>query len=122
MIDVAKAFSVMMEILDVPCEYQTWTQAVTYPYWVYDILEAPVVTEDGQEDITIILTGFNKGQALPLAVAEEKIKQYFKHGVNVTDGDGSAICFSYGGFQPVPTGAPDLKRIDITITVKKWSI
>ncbi|SEA15892.1 hypothetical protein SAMN04515656_104144 [Eubacterium aggregans] len=122
MIDVAKAFSVMMEILDVPCEYQTWTQVVSYPYWVYEILGSPVVSEDGMEELTIILTGFSKGKALPLAQAEGRIKQYFKHGVTVTDDDGSTICFSYGGFQSVSTGAPDLKRIDITISVKKWSV
>lgn len=122
MINVTQAFSTIMEILNIPCEYQTWTQVVSYPYWVYEILGSPVVPEDGMEELTIILTGFSKGKALPLAQAEGRIKQYFKHGVTVTDDDGSTICFSYGGFQSVSTGVENLKRIDITISVKKWSV
>lgn len=110
-----------MNILSVPYEFGQWTSKVSYPYFVGEITEEPITTEDGFEQSTLLLTGFHRGTFLDLLEIKEKIKKHFDpiDGLRGSTKSG-AIAVFYDGCTPVPTGEADLKRIQINLIIKEW--
>lgn len=92
-----------------------------YPYYVGSYKENDAVAEDGGQEATITVTGWTRGEWLDLEQDKAKIKALFPvvgHAVVLT---GSGLVVSYVRAQPIPTGDPDLKRIDITLHAIEWS-
>ena len=110
-----------MGVIAVPYEFGEWTSDVIYPYFVGEITEDPPSTEDGAEQSTLILTGFNRGKYIALEAAKEKIKKHFHpiFGLRGDTGSGSIAVFFDGAF-PVPSGEADLKKIEIHLKIKEW--
>lgn len=110
-----------MNILSVPYEFGQWTSKVSYPYFVGEITEEPITTEDGFEQSTLLLTGFHRGTFEDLLTVKEKIKKHFDpiDGLRGSTQSG-AIAVFYDGFFFVPTGEADLKKIQINLTIKEW--
>lgn len=110
-----------MDILAVPYEFGEWTSEVKYPYFVGEITEEPIVTEDGKEESTLILNGFTRGKYLDMEKMKDKIKKHFdpRLGLCAKTDSGSIAVFFYGSFY-VPTGEADLKRIQINLFIKEW--
>ena len=119
--DVLKFINEQMEILGIPYEFGEWTSDVTYPYFVGESTEENPETEDGRQDITFILNGFNRGNFSDLENAKEQIKKHFHpvHGLRVQTESGAITAF-YGGSFYVPTSEADLRRIQINLYIKEW--
>ena len=93
-------------------------------YWVGEYQETPPGLESGEQESDFILTGTTRGTWLNLEEAKEKIMNYFNKvsGKTVIAEDGSAVAVFYSNSFIVPTGDAKLKRIEIHLTVKEWSV
>lgn len=106
----------------IPYEFGQWTSAVVYPYFVGEISESPTATEDGQEQSTMILTGFHRGKFIDLLTVMEQIKSLFSpvHGLRWQTESGSAIVVFFDGYFIVPAVEADLKKIQINLKIYEW--
>ena len=68
---------------------------VTYPYWVGDYTSSQGTTEDGQENISVILTGFSRGSFFELEKQKSIIINHYRHSVSVLTEKGSAMVIFY---------------------------
>ena len=121
--DKLKFINEQLEAIGIPYEFGQWSSEITYPYWVGEITEEPITTEDGHEMSTLLLTGFTRGNFLDLETAKETIKKHF-HPIHGLQGwtDSGAIVVIYDGSFFVPTGEADLKRIQINLKIKEWKV
>ena len=95
---------------------------ITYPYWVGDYTDPEPTTEDGKEEFVVMLTGFARGKFIDLENQKQAIKDYFKNGVTVFTEAGSSVNIFYAGSLIVPSDEIDLKRSQINLKIKKWSV
>lgn len=102
-------------------EFGEWRKAVVYPYFVGAYITSPTMAEDGLHTATFTLDGFHRGQFVELVEAQEKIEKAFAYNTAML-GNGSAVDISYTGSAVVPTGDAELKRIEITLSIKEWRI
>lgn len=93
-------------------------------YFVGEYQELPPMYETGEQESDFILTGTTRGMWLDLEEAKEKIMNYFNKvsGKTVIAEDGSAVAVFYSNSFVIPTGNAKLKRIEIHLTVKEWSV
>ena len=111
-----------MEALGIPYEFGEWTSDVRYPYFVGE-LSSPeeMITEDGREATTLLITGFHRGKYAELEIKKERIKKHFHHinGLCGKTDSGSIAVFFDGSFY-LPTGEADLKKIQINLKILEW--
>lgn len=95
-----------------------------YPYFTGEYSETPPVSEDGMQECTFILNGFSRDTWLSLEEAKNTIKEYFDrtNGRTVRTAEGHVVAVFYENSFPVPTGDKELKRIQINLTIKEWSV
>lgn len=117
-----KFINEQMEAIAVPYEFDVWTSAIKYPYFVGEISEESTVTEDGRESSTLLLTGFHRGNMIDLLAVMEKIKSHFSpvHGLRVTTSSGSTIAAFFDGYFNIPSGEAGLKKIQINLKIYEW--
>lgn len=97
---------------------------VVYPYFVGEYSETEPMYEHGLQESTFLITGFSRGSWLALEEAKEKIENYFNRvsGKVVMAENGSAVAVFYANSMIVPTGDAELKRIQINLSIKEWSV
>lgn len=125
MSEILKAISDGMDELEINYEFLEWTSEPAYPYFVGEYQEVPSLDEDGEQETTIILTGFARGNEASLALeeAKQKIKAYFpKVGGKLVSGEESTLAIFYSDALIIPTGEAELKKIQINLIVKEWSV
>lgn len=118
-----KFISDQMSALEIPYEFEEWTSDIVYPYFVGEYVEEPIVTEDGAENATLILTGFHKGgKYIDLEAVKNKLKKHFHpvHGYRSRTDSGASIAVFYENADYIPTGEADLKKIQINFKIKQW--
>ena len=95
-----------------------------YPYFVGEYQEREPMNEDGMQETQFILTGFSREQWIALENAKESINNYFNKvsGKTVIADNGSAVAIFYSNSFVVPTGDAELKKIQINLIVKEWSV
>ena len=93
-------------------------------YFVGEYQELPPTNESGLQESTFLLTGFTRKSWLLLEDAKEAISACFdKVGGNIAITDsGSAVAVFYSDRLVVPTEDAELKRIQINLDVKEWSV
>jgi hypothetical protein len=93
-------------------------------YFVGEYEEAPPTDESGLQETTFLLTGFTRKSWLLLENAKEEISAYFAKvgGKTVIADNGSAVAIFYANSLVVPTEDAELKRIQINLDVKEWSV
>ena len=93
-------------------------------YWVGEYQEIEPVYENGMQESTFLLTGFSRGSWLALENAKEAIRDYFNKvsGKTVIAEDGTAVAIFYANSFVLPTGDAELKKIQINLDVKEWSV
>jgi len=78
------------------------------------------------QETSFLLNGFARGKEAYVALeeAKEKISDYFSKvgGYTVIAENGSAVAVFYSHSLVVPTGNNILKRIEINLTIKEWSV
>ena len=100
-------------------EFGEWRGKLVYPYWVGEYSETPSMNEDGAVEATLKLNGFTRGGWLGFENEKRKIEAVFYHNTSILD-DGSGVDISYSGSLIVPTGDAELKRMEITLSIKQW--
>lgn len=93
-------------------------------YFVGEYQEMEPMDESGLQESTFLLTGFTRKAWLLLEDAKEAISAYFSKvgGNTVIADDGSAVAVFYSNSLVVPTEDAELKRIQINLDVKEWSV
>ena len=113
-----------MQKIEIPYEFQRWTAPVTYPYFVGEYGSTEPMEESGLEEKTFLITGFSREGMEGLIKADEAIRSEFPPvgGKTAILGNGSGVAVFYAGSMPVDTGEADLKRLQISLTIKFWRV
>ena len=113
-----------LKAIGINYEFGAWTSEATYPYFVGEYQETPPLYENGMQETAFLLTGFSRGTWLELEETKEKIEKFFNKvgGKTVTAKHGSAVAVFYSNSLVVPTGDAELKKIQINLDVKEWSV
>lgn len=126
--ETLKAISDAMEEIGLNYEFMEWTGNLSYPYFTGEYTEIEPISESGEREASFILDGFARDgpdsmACLELEHAKTKIADYFSpiDGRMVATQTGRAAIFYANSF-PVQTGDAALKRIQINLTVKEWSV
>ena len=120
-----KIVSDAMAAMGLEYEFGEYTKKpVKYPYFVGEYTETESLTEDGLQESTVILTGFSRDSWLTLEDAKAKVESYFNRvsGNVVMADDGSAVAIFYTQSLIIPTGDAELKKIQVNLSVKEWSV
>lgn len=123
-IQVLKIISEDMTDNGINYELGSWTGDIVYPYFVGEYQEIPITSESGMQETTFLLTGFTRGSLLELEEAKEKIKKVYNkvHGKRAIAETGDAVAIFYETSLNIPTGDAELKKIQITLSIKEWSV
>lgn len=106
-------------------EFDVWKSKPAYPYWVGEYQEIEPLYENGLVEGTFLLSGFTRGKRLQLEIEKDRIqKEIFPlaGGRIVTMEDGSVVTIFYAGASVIPTDDDELKRIEVSLTVKEWKV
>lgn len=97
---------------------------VVYPYFVGEYQEMPPIYENGLQETTFLITGFSRQSWVALENAKELIQAYFNKvgGKTVIAASGAAVAVFYSHSLVIPTGDAELKKIQINLDVKEWSV
>jgi hypothetical protein len=101
-------------------EFGEWTSEVVYPYFVGEYQESEALNESGMLETNFILNGFTRGNWLELEQAKQTIRELADYQCLLENGVGFAI--KYGNSLIIPTGDIELKRIQINLRIKEWSV
>ena len=113
-----------MESLGIEYGFATYAKnPVVYPYFVGTYKENDATTEDGLQETVFTINGWTRGSWMDLERAKAKVKALFPvTGDTAIALDGSGLAVSYVRSQQLPTGEEELKRLEITLSVKEWSV
>ena len=105
-------------------EFGEWTSdVVPSPYFVGEYEEFESITEDGLQEISFLLTGTTRGSWLDLERAKDTIEKLFSKTTGKTAIlDSAGVAIFYDRALIIPTGDAELKRIEIRLTIKEWSV
>ena len=123
-ISVLKVINDSMKSLGINYEFGVWNSKAVYPYFVGEYQETPPLYEEGMQETSFLLTGYSRGTWLELEEVKDKIKNHFNKvgGKTVITGNGSAVAVFYANSLVIPTGDAELKKIQINLDVKEWSV
>ena len=99
--------------------FGTWTGDTKSAYFTGEYSEPESMTEDGLQDCTFILNGFTTRSWQELETAKESIRNSLPQTLVTASGTGLAV--SYAGAITIRQDDISLKRIQINLSVKKWS-
>lgn len=113
-----------LESAGINYEFGEYSSELQYPYFVGEYAETDVENEDGMQETSFILSGFSRDTWLTLEKAKNTIKKLFHpiEGRTAILESGSGIAVFYARSNNIPTGDYQLKRIEIILTVKEWSV
>lgn len=112
-----------MEEMSINYSLAEWKGKLVYPYFVGEYQEAPILNEDGMQETTFILTGFSRTTWGELEEVKKKIKQYFNPiGGKIVEDLGDVTAIFYENSMIIPNQDAELKKIQINLTVKEWSV
>ena len=119
--EVLKFINEQMAAISIPYEFMEWQSAVKYPYYVGEITDEPITTEDGLEEYTLMVTGFHRGKYIDLEKDKAKIKKHFDpiYGLRGEIDNGVIVVF-YESALYIPSGEARLKKIQINLKIQVW--
>lgn len=121
MLDAFNVISEELKNLKVNYQFGRWQGEVSYPYFVGEGDAADFVAENNYQEGTCFINGFTRGAWIDLMNTSEKIKQRFADFRTITKG-GNGISITVAAFSIVPCEDAELKRIQITLNLKEWSV
>lgn len=116
MIDVLTLINAEMENLKIPYTFDNWDTDITLPQFIGEISETPSSDEDGKSEYSFILTGYATNYTYLLGVAEQLKKKYKPSAIV------NGVVIMYNNCIPINNDTDDLKQIQITLTIKDWSV
>lgn len=112
-----------LDIAGIPYCFEEWTKEIQYPYFVGEYTELEAGKEDGEKESTFILTGTSRGSWIELEKIKAEIRKIFPdEGITAILEDKTGIAVFYSSAMLIPTGADELKRIQINLKVKEWRV
>lgn len=94
---------------------------VTFPFWEGDYQEIDSSDEQGYHEYVFTLTGTNKGTYSRLIKDLEIIRKITMNHTEMLE-SGHGIAFYYEHMQMIPSQDERIKRMEITLTIKEWSV
>lgn len=124
---VLKVIADEMDALGINYDFEEWKGEPIYPYFTGEYQETESLDEDGEQEVQFILNGFARGinAHADLEEAKNKIKNHFPSigGRLATTESGSRVAIFYANtLGNLPTGDAELKRIQINLRLKEWSV
>lgn len=124
---VLKLIAEEIKTLGINYDFEEWKGQPKYPYFTGEYQELESLDEDGEQETQFILNGFARGISAhaDLDAAKKKIKKHFPKvgGRLATTESGSRVAIFYANtLGNLPTGDADLKRIQINLKIKEWSV
>lgn len=124
---VANQIAKEMDALGINYDFEEWKGKPKYPYFTGEYQELEPMNEHCEQETQFILNGFARGNTAfsDLEDAKNKIKKHFPivGGRLATTESGSRVAIFYANtVSNLPTGDAELKRIQINLTVKEWSV
>lgn len=114
-----------LQSIGINYEFQEWTtDPVPDPYYIGEYTEIAGMEEDGQEESDFMLTGTTRTSWFTLEQTKATIKQAFPPvgGTTIILPNGNGLVIFYSDSFQVPTGDAELKRIQINLKFKEWSV
>ena len=109
-----------LDLIGINYEFGQWSSdPIPDYYFVGEYTESEPMNEDGLQESTVLLTGF-ASEWIVLERAKEKIERNISKTAILPNGNGIAVFYS--GALIVPTNDANLKRIQINLTIKEWSV
>lgn len=113
--------------LKIPYDLEELTGKPSYPYVTGEYQEPESLDEDGEQETQFILNVFARGITANADMEEvkNKIKKRFPKvgGRLATTESGSRVAIFYANtLGNLPTGDAELKRIQINLKIKEWSV
>lgn len=126
-IEVLETIADVMKEINMPyafMEYKAKSGKPPKTYFVGEYQEMEPASEDGEQNDIFIITGFSREAWLVLEEAKKKIKEAFPPigGRVAIVGSGSAVAIFYASSFPVPTEDAELKKMQINLSIKGWSV
>ncbi|MDY4081147.1 MAG: hypothetical protein SOY97_05915 [Candidatus Metalachnospira sp.] len=101
-------------------EFGRWSSnPVPAVFWVGEYTETESVNEDGLQETTIILTGTTKEKWISLEKDKDKIKNIFPKTAILNN---SGVAVFYRNAIIIPVENMDMKRMQINLQIKEWSV
>ena len=116
MINVLTIINAEMEKLNIPYTFDEWDKDIELPQFIGEITETPTLDEDGKSEYTFTLNGYATNYTYLLGIAEQ-LKTRYKPSA-VIDG----IVIIYNNCITIDNNTDDLKQVQITLTIKEWSV
>jgi hypothetical protein len=116
-----------MDALEINYDFEEWKGEPQYPYATGEYQEVESLQEDGEQETQFILNVFARGITAhaDLEAVKNKIKKHFPKvgGRLATTESGSRVAIFYANtLGNLPTGDAELKRIQINLKIKEWSV
>lgn len=93
-----------------------------YPYYVGSYSETGDGQEDGSLGAALTISGWTRGDWIDLERGKAVIRGLFPTTGYTAVRERTGLAVTYARSQVIPTGDAELKRIDITLNVKEWSV
>ena len=124
---VLRVIAEEMDALGINYDLEEWKGTPIYPYFTGEYQELESLDEEGEQETQFILNGFARGESAhaDLNAAKNKIKKHFPAigGRMATTESGSRVAIFYANtLGNLPTGDAELKRIQINLKIKEWSV
>lgn len=124
---VSKLIATEMDALGINYDFEEWKGKPLYPYVTGEYQEVETLNEEGEGETQFILNVFARGITTHADMEEvkNKIKKHFPTvgGRLATTESGSRVAIFYANtLSNLPTGDAELKRIQINLKIKEWSV
>lgn len=123
--NIRKLVASAMQELGIEYGFLTYFKdPIAYPYFVGQYTESAPISEDGMQESRFSLFGYTRGSWEELEEKKEQIEAFFNKvsGKTVIAENGSAVAVFYESALTIPTGNAELKRIQINLICKEWSV
>lgn len=113
-----------LEQAGIKYEFGEWaSNPVPEPYFVGEYSEIVPNSEDGEQNTTFMLTGTSRSW-ISLEQAKKIIENLFSKvtGKTAILSNGNGIAVFYENAYTIPTDEAELKRIQINLLIKEWSV
>lgn len=121
MVNVLKAVKQELNKLGVNYSYsENKKKPPKYHYWVGSYTCPEGMSEDGELNPTVILTGFFRGiTSFEVEIEKAKITEHFRNG-RIVNIDGSVVAIYTSNVLDIPQDFNDLKKSEIYLSIKYW--
>lgn len=106
--------------LGINYQYGIWsTLPVPFPYFIGEMDEDLIESEDGMQQCTFMLTGTGRS-LLELERVKNKIKKL--NDTRAILENGSGVALFYDGAYSVPIDEADMRRMQVNLQIKEWRV